>query len=119
MAPLFTIGGGIGSLLASAVIVFFPGWGVDIKIAAMVGMAALFAGATRAMLASIVLVFETTRQSWGLLPMLSGCAAAYMISAIHMRNTIMTEKIVRRGRQVPSEYIPLTEDENRSAAHGS
>ena len=39
-----------------------------------------------------------------LLPLLGGCAAAYLTSSLAMRNTIMTEKIARRGVRTPSEY---------------
>jgi CBS domain-containing protein len=67
-------------------------------------MAAIFAGASRALLASVVFAFETTQQPAGLLPQLGGCAAAYLVSALIMRNTIMTEKIARRGVRVPTEY---------------
>ena len=49
-----------------------PGLGVDARIAALVGMAAIFAGASRALLASVVFAFETTRQPIGLLPLLGG-----------------------------------------------
>ena len=37
-------------------------------------MAAMFAGASRALLASVVFAFETTRQPLGLLPLLGGCS---------------------------------------------
>ncbi len=47
---------------------------------------------------------ETTRQAATLLPLLGGCTAAYLISALLMRNTIMTEKIARRGVRVPTGY---------------
>jgi len=67
-------------------------------------MAAMFAGASRALLASVVFAFETTRQPIGLLPLLGGCTASFLLSALMMRNTIMTEKIVRRGVRVPGEY---------------
>src|SRR3546814_18766182 len=67
-------------------------------------MAAIFAGSSRALLTAIVFAFETTRQPAALLPLLGGCTAAYMVSALMMRNTIMTEKIVRRGVRVPLEY---------------
>jgi H+/Cl- antiporter ClcA len=75
---------------------------VDVRVAALVGMAAIFSGASRAMLASAVFAFETTLQPLGLLPLLGGCASAYFVSALLMRNTIMTEKIAPRGVQVPS-----------------
>jgi len=64
----------------------------------------MFTGASRALLASVIFAFETTRQPLGLLPLLGGCSAAFLISCLFMRNTIMTEKIVRRGVRVPGEY---------------
>jgi H+/Cl- antiporter ClcA/CBS domain-containing protein len=97
LAPLFTIGAGLGSLLAMAL-------GVDVKVGALVGMAAMFAGASRALLASVVFAFETTRQPLGLLPLLGGCTAAYLVSCLTMKHSIMTEKIARRGSPVPDGY---------------
>jgi H+/Cl- antiporter ClcA/CBS domain-containing protein len=104
LAPLFTIGGGSGAVLGAFAMHLFPHAGVDIRVAALVGMAAMFAGASRAMLASAVFAFETTLQPLGLLPLLGGCTAAFLASALLMRNTIMTEKIARRGVRVPAEY---------------
>ncbi len=45
LAPLFTIGGGIGSALGTVIAAAAPGLGVDPRIAALVGMASIFAGA--------------------------------------------------------------------------
>lgn len=104
LAPLFTIGGGLGATLGALAAQAFPGLGVDPRIAGLVGMAAIFAGASRALLASVVFAFETTLQPLGLLPLLGGCSAAFLVSCYLMRNTIMTEKIARRGIRVPSEY---------------
>jgi H+/Cl- antiporter ClcA len=104
LAPLFTIGGGLGAVLGTGLAIVFPGAGIDVRIAALVGMASMFAGASRAALASVVFAFETTRQPIGLLPLLGGCTASYLISGLLMRNTIMTEKIVRRGLRVASDY---------------
>ena len=59
-----------------------------------------------AMLASAVFAFETTLQPMGLLPLLGGCAASYLVASLLMRNSIMTEKIARRGIRTPSEYLP-------------
>jgi CBS domain-containing protein len=98
------IGGALGALIGMGFGHAWPGLGIDLRIAALVGMAAMFAGSSRALLTSIVFAFETTRQPAGLLPLLGGCTAAYLISALTMRNTIMTEKIARRGIKVPSEY---------------
>ena len=81
-----------------------PHAGIDLRIAALVGMAAIFAGASRALLASAVFAFETTLQPLGLLPLLGGCSASFLVSCLLMRNSIMTEKIARRGVRVPAEY---------------
>jgi CBS-domain-containing membrane protein len=68
-------------------------------------MATLFAGASRAMLACAVFAFETTLQPFGLLPLLGGCAASYLASSLLMKNSLMTEKIARRGVRIPAEYM--------------
>jgi CIC family chloride channel protein len=104
LAPLFTIGGGIGSGIGAVAVWALPRAGVDIRVAALVGMASLFAGASRALLTSVVFAFETTRQPMGLLPLLGGCTAAYLVSTLSMRHSIMTEKIARRGARVVSDY---------------
>jgi H+/Cl- antiporter ClcA/predicted transcriptional regulator len=104
LAPLFTIGGGTGVVLGGLAAHLAPRLGLDLRICALVGMAAMFAGASRALLASVVFAFETTLQPLGLLPLLGGCTAGYLVSSLLMRNTIMTEKLARRGVRVPSEY---------------
>jgi H+/Cl- antiporter ClcA len=104
LAPLFTIGGGLGALLGAGAAALAPSLAIDPKLAGLVGMAAMFAGASRALLASVLFAFETTRQPAGLLPLLGGCATAYLVSCLAMRHTIMTEKIARRGVHVAGEY---------------
>ena len=104
LAPLFTVGGAFGAALGAIGAELFPHAGIDPRIGALVGMASIFAGASRAVLASVVFAFETTRQPLGLVPLLAGCTAAYLISMLMMENSIMTEKIARRGVRVPSDY---------------
>jgi CBS domain-containing protein len=104
LAPLFTIGGGIGALLGDAAATFMPSLGVDVHVAALVGMASIFAGASHALLASVVFAFETTRQPMGLLPLLAGCSTAYLVALLLVRSSIMTEKLARRGTPVRTEY---------------
>jgi len=36
--------------------------------------------------------------------LLGGCAASYLVACLLMRETIMTEKIARRGVRVPADY---------------
>ena len=115
LAPLFTIGGGCGVALGEILSRQFPHFGIDPRICALVGMAAMFAGASRALLASVVFAFETTLQPLGLLPLLIGCTTGYLVSSFLMRNTIMTEKLARRGVRVPSEYAADFLDQIRVA----
>ena len=104
LAPLFTFGGGLGYIAGVGLSAAFPAAAIDPRVAALVGMAAMFAGASRAFLTSVVFAFETTRQPMGLLPLLGGCAGAYVASLLLMRHSIMSEKIARRGVRVPQDY---------------
>jgi H+/Cl- antiporter ClcA len=104
LAPLFIIGGALGAALGGWAGPFWPALGIDPRLAGLIGMAAMFAGASRALLTSIVFAFETTLQPYALLPLAAGCTGAYLISSLLMQHTIMTEKIERRGIRVPSDY---------------
>lgn len=106
LAPLLTIGGATGALLGIAILHYFPSSGITIPLAALVGMAAMFAGASRALLTSIIFALETTGQYNALLPLLITCVPSYLISFLFMENTIMTEKIARRGIKTPNSYEP-------------
>jgi H+/Cl- antiporter ClcA len=106
LAPIFTISGGLGVIVGQVLTAVWPGAGIDLRLAALVGMAAGFAGASRALFASVVFALEITQQFHCLMPLLAGGTAAFAVSALVMRNTIMTEKLTRRGHHVPSEYVP-------------
>ena len=43
-------------------------------------------------------------QSGALLPLLGACTSSYLVSFFLMENTIMTEKIARRGVMTPDSY---------------
>ena len=106
LAPLFTIGGALGALLGIVTLHYFPFLPINIATAALIGMAAMFAGASRAFLTSVVFALETTGQVNGLLPLMGACAAAYFVSFFLIKGSIMTEKIKRRGVQTPDSYEP-------------
>lgn len=106
LAPLLTIGGALGVLFGTLGMSWFPHAGISISMSALVGMSAMFAGASRAFLTSIVFALETTGQANALLPLLATCTSAYFVSYFLMDNTIMTEKIARRGVVTPDEYEP-------------
>jgi len=106
LAPLLTIGGATGLGLGMLVLTVFPHSDINLPTCALIGMAAMFAGAARALLTSIVFAFETTMQPHGLLPLLGACTAAYFVSFFLMKSSIMTEKIQRRGVATPDAYGP-------------
>ena len=104
LAPLFTIGSAIGAMIGDGLARLVPSSGVTPRIAGLVGMAAMFAGASHALLASVVFAFETTRQPVGLLPILIGATTSYLASLAFSRHSIMTEKLARRGVPIRAEY---------------
>lgn len=106
LAPLLTIGSALGCLLGAATQFLVPDAHVSLPLAALVGMAALFAGSSRALLTAIVFALETTMQENTLLPLIAGCVCSYMVSFVLMRGTIMTEKINRRGVITPDSFHP-------------
>jgi CIC family chloride channel protein len=104
LAPLFIIGSCLGGALGTLTAAWFPGLGIDPRLAALVGMAALFSGASRAPLMSIVIAFEITLQPLGLLPLLGGCMSAFLVSCLLLKQTLMTDKVERRGFRTGGEY---------------
>jgi H+/Cl- antiporter ClcA/predicted transcriptional regulator len=106
LAPLLTIGGAAGAIIGMLIANAFPDAGIGIPMAALIGMSSMFAGASRAYLTSITFALEATGQSHALLPLLGACTASYLISFFLMENTIMTEKIARRGVFTPDSFEP-------------
>ncbi len=97
MAPLFNIGSALGALIGISIVHLIPQADCNIRAAALVGMAALFCGATWTPLTSIVFAFETTLRPNGLAPIVAGCTTSFLVSCALMRDNILTEKFVRRG----------------------
>jgi CBS domain-containing protein len=102
LAPLLTIGSGFGYAVGAAFHVVVPS--LDVHLAALVGMACVFGGASHAILASAVFACETTGQSEALFPLLACSAVALLVVRALGKTSIMTEKIVRRGVSVPAQY---------------
>jgi H+/Cl- antiporter ClcA len=104
LAPIMTIGGAIGVMIATAILHYFPDSGITTSLTALVCMSALFAGSSRALLTSVIFALEVTGQFNALLPILAACLSSYFISFFLMKNTIMTEKIARKGVKTPDSY---------------
>jgi CIC family chloride channel protein len=106
LAPVMTLGGVTGALVAHG-LHMVPGFeGVSVGMAALVGMAAIFAGVSRAFLSSVAFGFEATHSTSSFGPLLIGCALAVLVSRLAMRESMMTEKLARKGVRVPADYEP-------------
>jgi CIC family chloride channel protein len=98
LAPLLMIGAALGALEAQ----IFPAVGAGFW--PLVGLAAILAAAMRSPLTGVVFAAELTHRYEALLPLLIAAAAAYAISILILRRSILTEKIARRGVHVNHEY---------------
>jgi H+/Cl- antiporter ClcA len=104
LAPILLIGGAFGSLFGVAVQRIAPGLHVSPGAFALVAMAAVFGAATRATFTSIVFLFELTRDYQVILPLMLASVIADLITSSLLKETLMTEKLVRRGIHVHAEY---------------
>ncbi|MEP7059263.1 MAG: chloride channel protein [Actinomycetota bacterium] len=104
LAPILLIGGAAGTLAAWVAARFLPGLGVPTSVMALVAMAATFAAATRAPFASMVFLFELTREYTIILPLMIGTVAAVLVYDALMEESLMTMKLARRGLRIRSEY---------------
>ena len=71
---------------------------------ALVGMAASFGAATGASLTSIVFVFELTQDYRIVLPLIVATVLADVVADALLDDTLMTEKLTRRGVRVVRDY---------------
>src|SRR4051812_32545581 len=104
LAPMLLISGAFGSLYGSAVQHVAPGTHISPGAFALVAMAATFGSATGATFASIVFLFELTRDYQGILPLMLASVIAQVVAGALLRENIMTEKLARRGLHVESDY---------------
>jgi H+/Cl- antiporter ClcA/predicted transcriptional regulator len=98
LAPVMMIGAALGGLMSYALPDLGPGFW------AMIGLGAMLSGTLRVPMTAIVFTVEETHDWNMLLPLLLGCMAAYALTTILLRRSILTEKVARRGYHVSSEY---------------
>ncbi|HUT97038.1 MAG TPA: chloride channel protein [Dehalococcoidales bacterium] len=96
-APSLFIGAMLGGALGSVAHLLFPAYIAPSGAYALVGMAAVFAGATRAPFTAIIMLFEMTRNYSIILPLMIAVVISVVISKVLNRETIYTLKLVRRG----------------------
>jgi chloride channel protein, CIC family len=104
LAPILLISASTGALIGELVARALPGAGISPGAWALVAMAATFGAATRAPFAAIVFVFELTRDYNAVLPLMLATVLADLLARSLLADSIMTEKLSRRGLRVPSAY---------------
>jgi CBS domain-containing protein len=109
LAPLFMIGSALGLVFGIGVVAAFPQVGVVPGVFAIAAMAAVFGTASRAPFASIVFALEVTQAYQGVLPVMVTVVIAELVGEYLMADSIMTEKLARRGLRVRHiyEFNPL------------
>ena len=98
LAPLLIMGGALGAVEAH----LLP-WG-DEGFWALVGMTAILGGTMRAPLTSTMFALELTGNIHMLPPLLVASVAAFAVTVLLMRRSILTERIARRGLHLTREY---------------
>jgi H+/Cl- antiporter ClcA/CBS domain-containing protein len=98
LAPMFMIGGALGTLEAQV----FPSVGVGFW--ALVALAGVLGGVMRSPLTGVVFSLELTHQYAALLPLVIAATTAYALSVLILRRSVLTEKIARRGYHLSREY---------------
>jgi H+/Cl- antiporter ClcA/predicted transcriptional regulator len=97
LAPLLILGGALGWLIGLAL----PGapgfW-------ALLGMAAMLGGTMRAPLTGAMFAVELTGDVSILPQLLAATVAAYAVTVLLLKRSILTEKIARRGQHITREY---------------
>jgi chloride channel protein, CIC family len=97
LAPLLILGGCLGFLIGQ----YLPG---DPGFWAMIGMAGVMSGTMRAPMTGALFAAELTNHLPALPETIAAGSAAYAISVLVMKRSILTEKIARRGRHILREY---------------
>jgi len=100
LAPLLMIGGAVGALaahLGHAATEMQGFW-------ALIGMGAMLAGSLGVPLTAILFSLEITHCLPAMLPLALGCVSSYLVTALLMPRSILTEKLSRRGYHLTREY---------------
>jgi chloride channel protein, CIC family len=97
LAPLLILGGSLGWLEGQ----MLPG---GPSFWALVGMAAMMGGTMRSPLTGVMFAIELTGNIEMLPVLLAATGAAYAVTVLLLKRSILTEKIARRGQHITREY---------------
>ncbi|HVV75437.1 MAG TPA: chloride channel protein [Mycobacteriales bacterium] len=98
LAPMFMIGGALGTLEAH----IFPTVGAGFW--PLVALAGVLGGVMRSPFTGIVFAVELTGRFDAILPLMIGASVAFGVSVLVLKRSVLTEKIARRGYHLSREY---------------
>ncbi|MFL6206998.1 MAG: chloride channel protein [Acidimicrobiales bacterium] len=104
LAPILLISSAMGTVVGAGLNDVLPGPDVAVGAFAVVAMAATFGAATQATFTAIVFVFELTRDYQVILPLMLATVIADLVYSAVNEDSLMTEKLRRRGLHVGRHY---------------
>ncbi|MCB1003463.1 MAG: chloride channel protein [Acidimicrobiales bacterium] len=104
LAPILLISSSFGTVVGAGLNEVLPGPDPGVGAFAVVAMAATFGAAAQAPFTAIVFVFELTRDYDVILPLMLATVLADLVYSSVNRDSLMTEKLRRRGLHVGRHY---------------
>jgi H+/Cl- antiporter ClcA len=98
VAPVLMLGAAVGGIFGHVL----PG--TTPAVWALLGLAGAFGGVTGSPFTAIVFAFELTHDQNSLLALLVVSTVSYLVSALILKRSVLTEKVARRGFHVTREY---------------
>ena len=96
-APSLFVGAVLGSAVGEVAAHAAPGSIGPVGAYGLVGMGAVFAGAARAPITAVVILFELTGEYTIILPLMTAIVLATLVSRVLSRDTVYSAKLRRRG----------------------
>jgi len=100
-SPSLFMGATLGAMFGNGVHAMFPMLGINPVMFVITGMAAMVGGGTGALLTSITMTFEQTRDYGVILPIILAVTTAHLVRSSLCPHSIYTLKLARRGTHVP------------------
>jgi len=98
LAPMFMIGGALGTVESHVFVHVGAGFWPLVALAGVLG------GVMRSPFTGVVFAIELTGRLDAVLPLLIGSSVAYGVSVLMLKRSVLTEKIARRGYHLSREY---------------
>ncbi|MGN6766370.1 MAG: chloride channel protein [Rhizobiaceae bacterium] len=98
LAPLLIMGGSMGAAVAG----YLPA--ADAGFWPLLAMAATMGGTMRSPLTATFFAVDLTGNTHVLVPLITACSAAHLITVLLMKRSVLTEKLARRGHHITREY---------------